>query len=76
MSKLTDQQKAILSRLERGPATTDDIMLTIGCSKRQSATMAIKYLAAKIGEDRLAIVRTSGIGRGHIGTYELRRMSV
>ena len=74
MNNLTDRERAIFAALSGGPMNTSSLMLVTGDSKRQAVVQCIKYLGAKVAAEGWYIERTSPVGRGHIGTYELRRI--
>lgn len=81
---LTPKEQAIFDHLKLGKTSLDDLMKAIdaamvrgawGQASRQSAIMGIKYLGAKIAADGWCIVRTTPVGRGHKGEYEMRRIA-
>ena len=74
---LSPREKLIFELLiKKKSANIDQIVdhVSVGLEAkptRRSVTITVKYLAAKIAEHGMIIRRTSGIGSGHIGVYEL-----
>jgi hypothetical protein len=80
--KLTPREDAIFLRLRAGPADTDQLMDAVDhalphrlkATSRASVIQCVKYMSAKVAEDGWCIRRTSPVGRGHIGEYEMKRI--
>lgn len=76
-NKLSSREQLIFEiLLVRGSSSVDEIIDYISVSEkkvstRRSVTGSIKYLAAKIPEHGFFIRRTSKIGTGAIGVYEM-----
>ena len=74
MDNLTPSEKKLFTLFKKGKEVTiDKIIKAIDAPSRQAATVRIKYFAAKVAPHGWIVDRTSKIGRGQVGKFQMEK---